>query len=185
MSVVFVPATPGSELKKSYEKCIRESDLGIKVVEKSGRMIKNIVQKSDPFKKAKCEDSNKCMICKEEESKGRCRQTGIVYEIKCKECDDKYIGETSRNGYTRGLEHARDYEKKDKNSVLHKHAVLKHSDATHTPQFSMTIVSKHTTALDRQISEAVKIAKVPADKLINSKQEFGHNKFWQFQLSTE
>ena len=32
LSVVFVPATPGSELKKSYEKCIKESDLGIKVV---------------------------------------------------------------------------------------------------------------------------------------------------------
>ena len=108
-----------------------------------------------------------------------------MYEIKCKKCEDIYIGETSRNGYTRGLEHARDYEKKDKNSVLHKHAVLKHSEDTQPPQFSMKIISKHKTALDRQITEAVKIAKVPADKLINSKQEFGHNKFWQLELSAD
>ena len=185
LSVVFVPATPGSELKKSYEKCIRESDLGIKVVEKAGRMLRNIVQKSDPFKKTKCEDSSNCMICSEEDSKGRCRQTGVVYEIRCKSCDDKYVGETSRNAYTRGREHAREYEKKDKTSVLHKHAVQKHSNDTLPPQFSMNVVSRHTTALDRQITEAVKIANEPSESLINSKQEFGHNKFWRFELSAD
>ena len=46
-------ATPGSELKKS--------GLGIKVVEKAGRMLRNIIQKSDPFKKTKCEDSSNYM----------------------------------------------------------------------------------------------------------------------------
>ena len=68
-------ATPGSELKKSYDKCIKDSDLdlGIKVVEKAGRMLRNIVQKSDPFKKKKCEDGSNCMVCSEDESRGRCR----------------------------------------------------------------------------------------------------------------
>ena len=44
------------------------------------------------------------MIYGEEDSKWRCRQTGIVYEMSCKSCNSKYIGETSRNGYTNGLE---------------------------------------------------------------------------------
>ena len=64
-----------------------------------------MVQRTDPFQKKRCEDNNNCMICREEDSKGRCRQTGVVYEISCKSCDSKYIGETSRNGYTRGLEY--------------------------------------------------------------------------------
>ena len=185
LSVVFVPATPRSELKKKYEKCIKESGVGIKVVEKSGRTIKSIVQRTDPFQKKRCEDNNNCMICKEEEGKGRCRQTGVVYEINCKSCDSKYIGETSRNGYTRGLEHKRDYEKKEKNSVLYRHATQQHINDPQPTQFAMKVMSTHRTALDRQVTEAVRIANTPSDQLINSKQEFGHNKFWQFQLSAD
>ena len=148
-------------------------------------MLRNIVQKSDPFKKTKCEDSSNCMVCSEDESRGRCRQTGVVYEIKCKSCDNKYIGETNRNGYTRGQEYEREYEKKDKSSVLHKHAIQKHSNDTLLPQFSMNIVSKQPTALGRQITDAVKIANEPIERLINSKQEFGHNKFWRFELAAD
>ena len=185
LSVVFVPATPGSELKRRYEKCIKESGVGIKVVEKSGRTIKSLVQRTDPFQKKQCEDSRNCMICREEDSKGRCRQTGIVYEMNCKSCNSKYIGETSRNGYTRGLEHKRDYEKKDKNSVLYRHATQHHIDDPQPPQFSMKVMSQHKTALDRQVTEAVKIANTPSDQLINSKQEFGHNKCWRIELSAD
>ena len=164
---------------------IKESGVGIKVVEKSGRTIKSIVQRTDPFQKKRCEDNNNCMICKEEEGKGRCRQTGVVYEINCKSCDSKYIGETSRNGYTRGLEHKRDYEKKEKNSVLYRHATQQHINDPQPTQFAMKVMSTHRTALDRQVTEAVRIANTPSDQLINSKQEFGHNKFWQFQLSAD
>ena len=53
LSVVFVPASPGWELKKKYEECIRDAYVSIKVVEKSVRTIKTIVQKSDPFGKRK------------------------------------------------------------------------------------------------------------------------------------
>ena len=33
-----------------------------------------------------------------------CRKEGITYEIQCEECGDKYVGESARNGYTRGRE---------------------------------------------------------------------------------
>ena len=58
-----MPATPGSELKKGYEKSIKESGVGIKVVKKSGRMIKSRLQSSDPFQKRKCEDYGNSRIC--------------------------------------------------------------------------------------------------------------------------
>ena len=82
LSVLFIPASPGSELKKQYEKCIRESGVGVKVVEKSGRTIKSIVQRSDPFQEPGCADSEKCLICSGGDGKGRCRHTDVVYEVK-------------------------------------------------------------------------------------------------------
>ena len=125
------------------------------------------------------------MICKDEDSKGRCRQSNVVYEIKCGSCESRYIGETSRNGYTRGREHLKEYEKKSKESVLHKHTLQKHSSDDHSPKFTMKILSSHMTAIDRQVTEAVRIANAPGSQLMNSKQEFGHNRCWRFDLSDD
>ena len=127
----------------------------------------------------------RCMICSEEDGKGRCRQTGVVYEIVCESCKSKYIGETSRNGYTRGREHAREYDKKSKNSVLYRHTTEKHMNDRQPPKYSMKIISSHRTALDRQIAESVRIASTRSCELINSKQEFGHNRCWRFELSAD
>ena len=38
---------------------------------------------------------------------GNCRSTGVMYEVRCKKCDRKYIGEMSRNAFTRGREHGK------------------------------------------------------------------------------
>ena len=35
-----------------------------------------------------------------------------MYEIECSECGENYIGETGRNGFIRGKEHADDLRKK-------------------------------------------------------------------------
>ena len=183
MSVVFIPATPGSELKRRYEAAIQQCRVGIKVVETSGRTIKSVVQRSDPFKRARCVDKENCMMCKVEGNEGRCRKASVVYEIECGECKDIYVGETSRNAYTRGAEHKKSLDKKEKESVLHKHVVEKHRGRI--PTFNMTVTSSHRTALDRQTTEAVRIASACSDKLLNSKQEFGHNKNWRFQLTAD
>ena len=182
MSVVFVPATPGSELKKRYEAVVSECRVGMKVVEKSGMSVKSIVQKSDPFQRQYCGDRENCMVCSVEGSKGRCRQSGVMYKIGCSDCDYVYIGETSRNAYTRGCEHTNSLEKKKEDSVLHRHITEQHPNYTDTPQFSMKVVSRHPTALDRQTAESVKIANSSRDRIMNSKHEFGHNKNWRVQL---
>ena len=53
-SVVFVPATPGSELKRRYERAIEEAEVKIAVAEVPGHSMKRMLQKSNPFKKKKC-----------------------------------------------------------------------------------------------------------------------------------
>ena len=61
------------------------------------------LQVSDPFKKKKCE-SEDCIVCVEGDG-GRCRTEGVVYKVTCKGCDETYIGQSSKNAYTRGKEH--------------------------------------------------------------------------------
>ena len=48
-SVIFVPATPGSTLKKKFESEINKTNIKIKVVERSGKTVKSLLQKSHPF----------------------------------------------------------------------------------------------------------------------------------------
>ena len=115
--------------------------------------------------------------------KGSAEKTSVVYKIECEKCKDVYVGETSRNAYTRGAEHKKSLDKKEKESVLHKHVMEKHRGRA--PTFRMKVTSSHRTALDRQITEAVRIDSACSDRLLNSKQEFGHNKNWRFQLTAD
>ena len=54
-SVIFVPATPESSLKRSSDEDVKKSGLRIRMVEKSGMSVKRVLQRSDPFKKITCE----------------------------------------------------------------------------------------------------------------------------------
>ena len=66
-SVLFVPPTPGGvlakELRKKEAELNRFSKERIKIVEKGGIKIENILAKKDPFKKEKCEEKL-CPLCK-------------------------------------------------------------------------------------------------------------------------
>ena len=46
VSVIFVPATPGSQLQKQYERQIRSERFRVRVVEKAGESLKGILQRS-------------------------------------------------------------------------------------------------------------------------------------------
>ena len=183
MSVLFIPVTPKSKLKKMFEEEIKQSKLGIKVVEKSGRSIKNLVQKNDPFNKGKCRDENGCFVCREKNSKGKCRISNVTYKVTCDQCNMIYHGETGRNAYSRGQEHLKALEKEHQDSVLHRHINTKHQETRdNKPTFQMHVTSTHTRALDRQLTEAVKISNERTETLINNKEEFGHNKIWKTNI---
>ena len=48
-SVIFVPATPGSELQRRYTKEIKAKGFQIKVVEKARRLLKETPAKIEPL----------------------------------------------------------------------------------------------------------------------------------------
>ena len=56
-------------------------------------------------------------MCRED-GKGLCVRRSVTYDIKCAECNDIYIRETSRSIYTRGKEQMKSLAKKEERSAL-------------------------------------------------------------------
>ena len=69
-------------------------------------------------------------------------------------------------------EHLKEFEKKDKKSVLFKHKMTDHKHEN--VKFKMEITNKFTDALTRQANEAVQISARSNQELLNSKSEFNH-----------
>ena len=182
-TVMFVPATPNSTLAKQFAKIISETEINVKVVERAGENLKSKLQKSNPFPDKSCSD-NECILCKDNKN-SNCRRNNVTYEIKCDICSDLYIGETSRNLYTRLHEHTHEYTHKTDKSALNRHAMVKHNDLNQQPTFTAKVTGVYKDALTRKVAEAVKINDTPTPKLINTKAEFGHNKLTRLQLTTD
>ena len=182
-SVMMIPATPDSILKKIFEEKAKEAKLRIKIVEKSGMKLGSYLKKYDRSKqKGPCGEKD-CLICKHSTKMTRsCRIPSVVYKITCIECEKmnvkaKYYGETCFNGYTRGIQHQSDYRSKSKakqeKSALRKHAKEFHEDKR--VEYKMEIVkSFRNNPLARQVFESVKIvnSKIEDDIQLNNKDEF-------------
>ena len=171
-TVIFIPATPRSELKTRMKEVIDRAEVKIAIAEVPGRNIKNILQRSDPFRSSKCRNDDECLVCRNSEG-GRCRTDGVTYEVKCKRCDCVYIGETSRNAYTRGKEHASDVNNRRENSPLYTHILEKHDGEGDIDDFRMCVTGVYTNdATKRQIAEAVKIKEKDDLTIMNRQEEW-------------
>ena len=181
-TVVFVPATPRGELRRRFLQTIKRAKVKVAVAEVPGRSVKRRLQRSDPFRSEKCEDPGRCMVC--EGKKGRCRSTGVTYEVRCKRCDDKYIGETARNAYTRGMEHRDGIEKRSKESPFHVHNMEKHGGVSEgAAGYEMKVTGVFGgDATKRQVAEAVRIQHARGE-LINRQDEWRQVKLPRIELS--
>ena len=124
------------------------------------------------------------------EEKPDCTRSGVVYESICVICNPScvekgdlkkqeskapslYVGESSRSIQERAMEHWGAARKGDKKSHMFKHQCNEH--AGNPPNFLFKIVSKHRTALGRQVKEAVRIRRRGGEmNILNSKSE--HNR---------
>ena len=160
-AVMFVPQTPNSELarelRKNEEELARITGTKLKIVERSGTKLVDILTKSNPWQGEDCERQN-CLLCytknKTEKNMSQdCVKRNIVYETRCLSCEDKaleniealeideeertrkrkeirqykYIGESSRSPFERGWEHCNDM------AQLNKSPMLKHAIANRRP----------------------------------------------------
>ena len=111
-SIMFISATPNSELRNLLQEEINKTSFKIKVIEKSGTKLIRHLQKNDPFKTKICRNKRECMVCSGS-NPGACRDTGVSYRINClaneseegMECKFQYTRETGKNRHTRGKKH--------------------------------------------------------------------------------
>ena len=138
VAVMFVPYTPKGELAKRLREV--ENDMEkhtgnkLKIVERSGTKLIDLIHKSDPWEGQDCGREN-CILCATKQKTGKylgqdCHRRCVVYETWCMTCEErdkkkieedeeldeemrnrkiremkiyKYIGESSRSFYERGL----------------------------------------------------------------------------------
>ena len=181
-SILFVPPTPGGILVKQLKE--REEELNkfredrIKIVEKGGIKVENILTKKDPFEKENCKNKV-CPICTNESKKLNilCNSNNVGYRWVCQTCEVQnktkvYEGETARSGRLRGIEHLKQFEGKKTDSVLYKHKLTEHRNEE--VKFRMELTGTFKDALSRQAEEAVRIQSRQPFQLMNSKSEFNH-----------
>ena len=159
-SVLFVQPTRGSVLKRMYEDVIGKSRCSVRVVERAGRSICQKLQKSYPFPKSRCV-GDECFVCMSE-GKGNCLRENVNYEIECTRegCEYVYFGESARNCFCRGREHLKGISKRDPENVLVEHVMEMHNSEFECGVccgFRMNVREVHTNAMERQLTEAVKI----------------------------
>ena len=130
VSVMFVEATPDDKLirmiRRTEDKHRISDHQRIKFVSKSGVKLVNLLQRKDPFEE-NCKDG--CAPCEDATKRHRlshCHRTGVHYEAKCVDCDNrgkmrKYHGETARNVHVRSKEHLSDLKNKREKSWMLKH----------------------------------------------------------------
>ena len=168
---IIIPATPNSELAKMLKEVAEtETDkkLRFKIVEKGGKTIERSLMRPNPIGDSQC-NKPKCPVCP---SGGTmCHKHNICYKYKCNVCEEDvvYIGETSRNLYSRGIEHLSLYEKDSPKSFLHNHQVEQHN--SEPADFDVKVIKSFKDPLSRQVTEAVLI-KNHTGELLNSKSEF-------------
>ena len=86
----------------------------------------------------------------------------------------KYIGESSRSIYERGLEHLRDMEELKADSHMLKHYFAKLTEEElEDKEFGVRIIKQATSAFNRQISESVNIQNhARKHHILNSKSQY-------------
>ena len=96
----------------------------------------------------------------------------MTYKITCKACGETYVGETSKNAYTRGKEHITtvagdqapshtpsqtEGRRKPKPTLAH-YVSVSHGEDVEPPRFKMEVTGVYGgDALLRQVSEAIRI----------------------------
>ena len=193
-TVLFCPPTPGSKLAKALRDVATKTVLmKIKVVEKAGVKLRSQIPGLQV--KEECQNEKDTCFIHSNGGKGNCRRESIVYKGTCVTCKERgpssvknkkgeirrveersekssiYIGESSRSGYQRGLQHMSALEKPKDNiqNAFAKHIVENHKWDNNRTEFKIDIVKGFKTAFERQIWEGVEIHSAKVDILMNSK----------------
>ena len=107
-AVIFAQATPEEVLQREIQKVVNSSGLRLKVVERGGKSLKGVFQRSDVMPDSRCWKDD-CVVYSTK-PKGLCSKEGVGYRIWCEVCDREGTeavrhGETGRCARVRCGEH--------------------------------------------------------------------------------
>ena len=113
-------------------------------MEKAGRSVNSMLQRSDPSKSRTC-GWTLCFVY-ETEKKELCDKNGVNNIITSLACENsgttgEYIGEISKNAYTRGKQHQDEYRKQSSESVLWRHCQERHNNERE--EFTMHVTGQY------------------------------------------
>ena len=159
-----------------------EEGVKLKIVETGGRSIKTQVQMNNPTQTAGCSKPD-CLACRTGKGDGgNCHSSGVNYSVECQLCPDGgkslYLGETSRNLYSRGLEHEEKYRNGSAKSFMRKHQVKEHQGVA--GEYTARVTASTRDCLTRQVREAVEIRRCQVP-VMNGKTEWHQPALWQVQ----
>ena len=211
-AVMFIPFTKHSELairlRENEEQMEKMSGYRMKIVEKGGTKLVDMLHKANPWAGEEC-GRRGCLLCATKKELGLtnsqdCKRRNCVYETTCITCnrrqdqetEDKfskegkkrideekrrtrryrYIGETNRSPYERGVEHQNDVGACKTSSHMLRHLIDVHEaeeEDWDQIKFGMRIVKSTQSAFERQIMESVEIQKArKTSYILNAKSEY-------------
>ena len=185
-AVLFLPATPNSELAEQARKVVEEEaprlGMNIRVVEKGGLSLKRQLVRTDLAAGDPCKPPD-CRACLSNPGEGGGllhQRSGALYKGTCRLCAAQgqttvYFGESGYNGYTRLGEHAADVRTGNLSNAFAKHLIEDHPEADAgqlETVINVEVMRTFAKPLERQVAEAVAIQSCKADKLLNSKSEW-------------
>ena len=186
---IFIPPTPNSELAKSLKEIAdHEAEGGVlfKIIETAGYSMKRVLQTSNPLQSPGC-SSPGCLPCEGGRGEGdNCPGYGVNYQLECQLCPANaksvYIGESSRNLYTRTQEHLSNYRRGEPNSFMRRHQASTHQGEE--PSYKAVVTAKTRDCLTRQVREAVLLrrSEVP---VLNGKSEWHQPPLFRVQSEIE
>ena len=205
-STLCVPPTPGRELARMIEEKLKEGRqpdaTRTKVIESNGVSASMGVVRTNQFPREVChrEDCAICIQVDGEAENTHCDKSSVGYEGDCVRCIDsvwKYVGETSRTGYTRMKEHLSDYRAAsaarlpplpssdttpDRKQIV-KSWMWEHTRDVHGGQvgaregigdYKFRVKQRFRKCLERQVNEDIRMQHYKKDgcMLLNSKNEW-------------
>ena len=208
-TVLFVEQTEGGELAMRLRELLSRLEpligFKIKVVERCGKSLQSQFPLNNLWQGAKC-GREECVTCEQEgaEELPDCSKRSVLYENACLECIPTagkkggpreqdintevpalYVGESSRSIMERSKEHWAGYVGAKEDNHILRHQQITHRGAD-PPKFVMRVVSHHRSALERQVSEAVRIRRRGgAGAVLNSKSEFNRCHIPRLRLEDE
>ena len=172
-TILNVPVTPNSQLKKNISRRLVQQALGddfkVLVREVPGQQAQHLITNVTQFNKTEFCGRRSCLPCQGSGrgAWGKCWSKNPTYKIKCGTCEDEdkvttYIGESGYSAYFRAGLHRKTLVAESHRSVLWQHMVDQHGarpgdGKNMEDKYKMQVTGSHQSSVRRLIAEGILI----------------------------